>query len=93
MQPIHELLSRIRWDPDYSQADFEVGYFDRLEQRIVRIPLREVYFPEDEHFVFTLTDADGVTHHVPYHRVREVYRNGELVWQRSVATNHREVKP
>jgi uncharacterized protein (UPF0248 family) len=33
-------------------------------------------------FSFTAVEADGSVHDVPFHRVREVYRNGELIWQR-----------
>ena len=31
---------------------------------------------------FYVTDADGTTHDVPFHRVKDVYRNGELIWHR-----------
>ncbi len=27
-------------------------------------------------------DADGYAHEVPFHRVRDVYKNGELIWHR-----------
>ena len=30
MMPIHELLSRIRRDEAFGQAEFEIGYYDRL---------------------------------------------------------------
>jgi len=92
MQPIHELLSRIRWDPDYSRAMFEISYYDRVAQRLIRGPFRELYFPPGDQFAFALTDEEGETHHVPYHRVREVYRNGELIWQRQQASR-KEVSP
>ena len=45
--PIHELLARIRWDPEFGAAA-----------------------------------EDGTMHTVPYHRVRSVWRNGELIWHR-----------
>jgi len=32
MPPIHELLSRIRWDKNFGHARFELGYFDRCEE-------------------------------------------------------------
>ena len=52
MIPIHELLSRIRWDETFGQADFIIGYYDRVEDRIIRVPLRELYFEADDHFAF-----------------------------------------
>lgn len=82
--PIQELLSRIRWDEAYGRADFVIGYYDRLEQRVIKVPLKELYFSPEDHFDFELLDEDGVTHTIPLHRIRQVFRNGELVWQREV---------
>ena len=31
---------------------------------------------------FDVVDEEGVTHSVPYHRVREVWRDNELIWRR-----------
>ena len=59
MIPIHELLSRIRWDKAFGQADFIIGYYDRVERRIIRVPLRELHFESGEHFSFDLIDHQG----------------------------------
>jgi len=91
MQPIHELLNRIRWDQDFSRAEFVIGFYDRLAQRIIRVPFKQLYFPPEDHFAFALIDEEGETHQVPYHRVREVYRNGELIWQRHPESANEEV--
>jgi uncharacterized protein (UPF0248 family) len=82
MITIRELLNRIQWDPDYGRAEFAIGYFDRLEERIIVVPLGEVRFDPDDHFSFQLMDAAGEPITIPLHRVCEVYRNGELVWYR-----------
>ena len=82
MIPIHELLNRIRWDEEYGQADFEIGYYDRLEDRIIRVPVREIFFESDDHFDFELYDNEGELHSIPLHRVKQVFRNGELIWHR-----------
>jgi len=34
MIPIHELLNRIRWDPEFAKGNFELGYYYRTETRI-----------------------------------------------------------
>jgi hypothetical protein len=44
MTPIHELLSRIRLDKDFGKGGFEIGYFDHIEGKVIRIPLRELHF-------------------------------------------------
>lgn len=82
MIPIRELLNRIRWDPEFVQGEFAVGYFDRLEERIIVVPFAEVCFDPEDHFSFQVTDAAGQTHTVPLHRVYEVFRNGECIWRR-----------
>lgn len=42
MITIRELLNRIRWDREYGRGDFAIGYFDRIEQRIVVVPLGKI---------------------------------------------------
>jgi len=82
MITIRELLSRIRWDPDYGRGEFTVGYYDRIEGRIMLIPLVRVRFDPEDRFSFQLTDAAGEPLDIPMHRICEVYRNGELIWRR-----------
>ncbi len=82
MIPIHKLLSRIRWDKEYGNADFVIGYYDRVEDRIITVPLKELYFYKQDHFDFELIDEEGESHTIPLHRIRQVFRNGECVWQR-----------
>ena len=83
MMPIRELLSRIRWDAEYARASFTVGYYDRVQRGVVRVPFARLAFDAEDHSAFIALDEDGAAHRVPYHRVREVYRDGELIWQRA----------
>ena len=82
MMPIHELLSRIRWDKQFGEGYFIIGYYDRVEDCVIRIPLRELFFQPDNHFAFDLIDHDGALHTIPLHRIREVYKDGKLIWHR-----------
>lgn len=82
MIPIHELLQRMRWDPEFGKGKLEIGYEDRVAGHIVRVPLARVYLERGEHFAFDAVEDDGSTHMVPFHRVREVWRDGKLIWQR-----------
>ena len=84
MIPIHELLNRIRWDEAYGNADFVIGYYDRVEDRIITVELKELAFDKEDHFDFELIDVDGESQTIPLHRIRQVFRNGELVWERNV---------
>ena len=66
MIPIHELLNRIRWDPDFAKGNFELGYHDRTENRIILVPLKEVTFPPESPSTFHLVDPEGQEHHIPF---------------------------
>lgn len=83
MQPIDKVLSRIKWDKEFGNAAFEIGYYDRVATLIVRRPLADLLFEPDNKDSFLLMDDLGVYQRIPLHRVREVFRNGELIWQRT----------
>ena len=59
-----------------------IGYYDRVADCIVRVPLREVFFKSGDHFSFDIYDHDGVLHNIPLHRIKEVYKDKELIWHR-----------
>jgi uncharacterized protein (UPF0248 family) len=82
MQPVQDLLHRIQWDPAFAEADFAIGYYDRVEDCIVQVPFEALRFPEDDHFAFELFDGSGEARRVPFHRVREIHRNGRCIWSR-----------
>jgi uncharacterized protein (UPF0248 family) len=80
--PVHELLARIRWDPEFGAAKFVLGYYDRVIGAQVTVPFERVWFEPGEASLFEVAGEDGAVHSVPYHRVRSVWRNGELIWHR-----------
>jgi len=80
--PIRDLLNRIRWDPEFGRGEFAVGYYDRLDERIIVVPFDAVVFDPEDHFAVEVTDPLGQAHSVPLHRIWEVYRNGECIWRR-----------
>lgn len=82
MMPIHELLHRISWDPAFGAAHFRLGYIDRLAGGLVYGELRAPFWRQDEHFSVILWDEKGEPHEVPLHRIREVWRDKERIWQR-----------
>ena len=82
MQPVHELLNRIHWDPEFGEGEFELGFLDRVEDKIIRMPFSKIIFVPGDHFFFHYMDEDGVEHDVPFHRIKSVYKNGELIWHR-----------
>lgn len=82
MIPIRELLNRIRWDREFGRGSFTIGYYDRVRKRIVKVPLTRIGFDPDAREWIEAVEEDGSAHAVPYHRIREVYRDGQLIWKR-----------
>ena len=92
MIPIHDLLSRIRWDPAFGHGRWEIGYLDRVQGSVVRVPLDEIRTEEANRFAFEVVDEEGVAHSIPYHRIRMVWRNGKVVWAREAGALPRKVE-
>jgi uncharacterized protein (UPF0248 family) len=84
MTPIQDLLHRIQWDPQFGQGRFVIGYYDRVSGRVERVPFQQLSLGSGNRFSFELVSANGQVRMVPLHRVREVWRNGQLIWQRTV---------
>lgn len=82
MQPINELLSRIRWDEEFGRAEFRIGYYDRFADALIVVDFAVLEFPADNRFSCTLRGEAGELHTIPLHRIRQVFRDGELIWQR-----------
>jgi uncharacterized protein (UPF0248 family) len=85
MIPIESLLHRIRWDPEFGRGSFSIGYYDRVQRCIVTLPLEQIRLQPGNHFSFTAVEPDGSAHDVPFHRVREVHRDGACIWRRPAA--------
>jgi uncharacterized protein (UPF0248 family) len=81
METIRELLSRIRWDDEFGRGTFEVGIYDRFADSIGFYPLAELNLEKENHFSFSLlVDREMLT--IPFHRIREVRKNGQTIWSR-----------
>lgn len=84
MEPIQNILNRIKWDKEFAKADFKIGYHDRFNHKIIYVPFTKIHFLEENHFMFEVTDDMGEMHSIPFHRVREVYKDEILIWERKV---------
>jgi len=81
--PLQDLLNRIRWDNEFGRGRFDLGYYDRVAGKIITVPFHEVILTEGDHFAFHLIDRDGEFVSIPFHRVRQVYKDGLLIWERA----------
>ena len=82
MQPLQELLNRITWDPEFGNDRFAVGYEDRLMPQEMVVPFAAVRLDPERPGMLSIQQEDGSVAHIPLHRVRTVYKNGEAIWQR-----------
>lgn len=82
MIPIQDLLHRIQWDAEFGGAAFEIGYVDRVAGGTVRVPFSEVRLEQGQLVVLNAFEGDGSPAAIPLHRVREVWRDGRLIWKR-----------
>ena len=82
MTPIHELMNRIHWDPEFGRGDFSLGFYDRLLDHVIVVPLDDVVFDPQDHFAVQISDRRGEWHTIPLHRIRDVYKDGVRIWHR-----------
>ena len=82
MIPIQDLLHRIQWDAEFGRAAFEIGYVDRVAGGTVRVPFSDVRLEHGLLLVVNAFEEDGSPPTIPLHRIREVWRDGRLIWDR-----------
>jgi len=80
--PIQDLLHRIQWDRAWRGSVFEIGYLDRVVGRMIRVPFGAVQVRPGARGGLMVTDPDGAVRRIPLHRVREVRRDGVVIWER-----------
>jgi uncharacterized protein (UPF0248 family) len=83
MQPLHELLHRIKWDAEFGRGTFALAYDDRLALQARIVPFASIAI-DPGGFSFFFSDEDGVVAHIPLHRGRAVYKEDAIIWQRRV---------
>jgi len=82
VETIRHLLNRIRWDDEFGRGTFEVGIYDRLKDIVEFQPLEKLKLEKGNHFSFTIICVDDVSVTIPFHRIREVRKNGQTIWRR-----------
>lgn len=82
VQPLQDLLHRIKWDPEFGKGDFALGYYDRVAHEETVVPFASIDFDPHWPGTFSVLDASGTEGRIPLHRVRTVYKDGAVIWQR-----------
>ena len=82
MQPLQDLLAHIRWDAQFGKGTFAVGYYDRVARLEQIVQFASISLDPESPGMFSVQDEDGVLRQIPLHRVRTVYKDGAVIWQR-----------
>lgn len=79
MQPIHELLNEIKWNPNLDKKAFTVCYYDRVLDKLLTVNFLNI-----KHFnkTFIIIEKEGKEIEIPLHRIKEVRKHGTLIWKR-----------
>ncbi|MBU4502143.1 MAG: DUF504 domain-containing protein [Nanoarchaeota archaeon] len=77
MQPIKDLINKIKWDEKENPKDYEIVYIDRILQQEVKIKFKNISKIEEG-----FMEIDEAT--IPLHRIVKVYKKGKLIWERKV---------
>ena len=78
MISIKDLLNKIKWDKREKPSDYEIGYWDNKDKKLIFIKFNEIKNVEGN---FLLLDREEETY-IPMHRVRQVKKKGSIIWDR-----------
>ncbi len=62
MIPIQDLINRIKLDEEFGKGHFEMSYYDRILDSIIRVPFKEIKFELGDHFSFEITNHEEEAH-------------------------------
>ncbi len=78
MQPIHQLLNKIKWDKRENPDDYLIFYYDRILKKLIQTPYNKIKRIEGS---FMILDNEEESN-VPLHRIKKVEKNNVVVWER-----------
>ena len=76
-----ELLSRIKWDKNLKPEEYFIFYIDRVANKLAVIKYSDILKIDGS---FMVLDKYPEEVYIPLHRIREIRRDGKLVWRRIV---------
>ncbi len=78
MQPIKDLLNKIKWDKRENPNQYAIFYFDRVLKKLIKIPYIKIKRLEGS-FMILNNDEES---NLPLHRIKKVMKNNIVVWER-----------
>ena len=77
MQPIQDLINKIKWDKRESPKDYSLIYIDLGKEK--ELAYTKIKRLEGN---FMIIDKLGKEVDIPLHRIRKVKKKGKTVWKR-----------
>ena len=78
MQPIQNLLNKIKWDKRENPEQYIIFYFDRILNKLIKIPYTKIKRLEGS-FMALVNEEEP---NIPLHRIKKVIKNNVIVWER-----------
>ncbi len=76
-----QMLHKIKWDERIDQTNIRVGYFDGCAGKIIYVPYTQLLMEKGDNFSFRVY-INLERHDVPYHRIRQITKGEEVIWER-----------
>ena len=78
MQPIQDLLNKIKWDKREDPKLYSIFYFDRVLKKLIKIPYNKIKRIEGSFMVLDNEEESNI----PMHRIKKVAKDNVVVWER-----------
>lgn len=75
MITVKEFFDKIKWDKKEKKEKYEVSYFDRISKKEIKINYENIE-QFDNNFFYIEESM------IPIRRIRKIYKNGKLFWER-----------
>jgi uncharacterized protein (UPF0248 family) len=84
---ILNLLNKIKWDKRENPDEYSIGYWDNVEGQLKHIKYTDMRFEEGNKFNFqhqTETNGEILISEIPFHRIKQVVKGNNIIWQRQI---------
>jgi uncharacterized protein (UPF0248 family) len=77
MQPIKDLINKIKWDKRESPEDYSLIYIDLGKKKeLAYISIKRL----EGNFMIIERNSEEIE--IPLHRIKEVLKKGKVIWRR-----------
>ncbi|MBW2976068.1 DUF504 domain-containing protein, partial [Candidatus Woesearchaeota archaeon] len=78
MQPIQNLLNKIKWDKREDPKQYSIFYYDRILKKLIKVPYAKIKRIEGSFMVLDNEEESNI----PLHRIKKVAKGEIIFWER-----------